>query len=61
MIVPQSLNPQGSKDTPYTFDEVTVNFKEGKQIQLSEIPQLVLNQMKSYAILLITWGETLLI
>ncbi|XP_057533747.1 uncharacterized protein LOC130811433 [Amaranthus tricolor] len=57
MIVPQSLNPQGSKDTPYTFDEVTVNFKEGKQIQLSEIPQLVLNQMKSYAILLITWDS----
>ena len=28
MIVPQSLNPQGSKDTPYTFDEVTVNFKK---------------------------------
>ena len=31
MIVPQSLNLQRSKDTPYTFDEVTANFKEGKQ------------------------------
>ena len=28
MIVPQSLNPQRSKDTPYTFDEVTVNFEK---------------------------------
>ena len=34
MIVPQSLNPQRSKDTPYTFDEVTVNFKEDNQKQV---------------------------
>ena len=44
MIAPQSLSLQRSKDTPYTFDEVTANFKEGKQKQLSEIPLLVLNQ-----------------
>ena len=34
MTVPQSLNPQRSKDTPYTFDEVTVNFKEENQKQV---------------------------
>ena len=28
MIVPKSLNPQRSKDTPYAFGEVTVNFKK---------------------------------
>ena len=34
MIAPQSLTLQRSKDTPYTFDEVTANFKEGKQKQV---------------------------
>ena len=31
MIAPQSLSLQRLKDTLYTFDEVTTNFKEGKQ------------------------------
>ena len=34
MIAPQPLALQGSKDTPYTFDEVIANFKEGKQKQV---------------------------
>ena len=45
MIAPQSLNPQRSKDTPYTFDEVTVNFeKENRNNFLKFL--YVLNQMK---------------
>ena len=46
MIVPQSLNPQRSKDTPYTFDEVTVNFKKGKNRNNFLKYIYVLNHMK---------------
>ena len=57
MIVPQSLNPQRSKDTSYTLDEVTVNFEQREQKQLSEIPLCIESNESEYLNVLLHGGR----
>ena len=60
MIAPQPLALQGSKDTSYTFDEVTANFKEGKtENNFLKYLYLYWIKMKSHAVYYM--GEALLI